>query len=259
MYQAASCRGKWSASEALLFDWLTPDEQRPYGLTSADASGLSVFEGLIRYDEILAGSINHAIRFTTNQTKNNNNGGYFVFPASHAAGSLWGTDDVMGMRIRLKANFDVSGFSPTNQIILNAMKKYGMILVDNGSKLFFQGTTDSRWNDADLVNLESVVSSDFEVVQYQVPAEYDATTAPAGNAPVITNFVATPMAYYGSTYYILSANVTGSTYSYLDAAGAATGSVFRGYIAVHPTTTTTYTLTSRNQYGTTQATITITP
>ncbi len=80
--------------------------------------------------------------------------GYFTAPAVHAAGNLYGTDNIMGMRIRLKANFDVSKFSTTNQIILNAMKKYGMILADNGSNMFFQGTPDPRWNDNDLQRAE---------------------------------------------------------------------------------------------------------
>jgi hypothetical protein len=225
-------------------------------MTSADASGLSVFEGLIRYDEILAGSIQHAIRFTAPNTKANDNGGYFESPATHAAGSLWETDNIMGMRIRLKASFDISTFSRTNQIILQAIKTYGLILTDNGGKLYFQGTTDSRWNDNDLTNLQSVLSSDFEVVQQ--PTVYDASTAPSGAAPVISNFVARSIVYNGQAYYTLTATITGGTYSYMNSPGVATGSIFRGYMLVNPTATTTYTLTSRNLYGTTQASVTVT-
>jgi hypothetical protein len=257
MYQAAQCNGTWTASNGLLFDMLSVTrEARPYGMTSADASGLSVFEGLIRYDEILAGSIDHAIRFTTNHTKDDSNNGYFESPATHAAGTLWGTDNVMGMRIRLKASFDISGYSKTNQIILTAMKKYGMILTDNGGKLYFQGTTDSRWNDGDLGNLQNVQSADFEVVQRT--KAYDSQTAPTGAAPTISGFVATSQGLYkGTEYYLLSANVNDASYSYMSSPGMNTGSIFRGSMAVQPTKTTTYTLTARNIYGTTQATVTI--
>jgi hypothetical protein len=255
MYQAAPCKGSWSAANGLMFDLLNT-AGRPYGMTSADAAGLSVFEGLIRYDEILAGSVNHAIRFTAPNTKANGNGGLFVPPATHAAGNNYGTDNIMGMRIRLKASFDVSGFSATNQIILNAMKKYGLILADNGSTLFFQGTQDSRWNDSDLNNLKNVLSANFEVVQMSTPI--DPVTAPKGAAPVIKSLTYTTGVYQGLSYVLIAGTVTGATYSYLTYPGLATGAIFRGYLALQKTATpTTYTLTSRNLYGTTTATITI--
>lgn len=249
------CQGSFTSANGLLFDLLNT-EQRPYGLTSADASGLSVFEGLIRYDEIVAGSINHAIRFTMPFTKNDQNGGYFVAPATHAAGTNWGTDLIMGTRIRLKASFDVSGFSPTNQIILNAMKKYGMILVDNGSGIYFQGTPDPRWNDDDLSQLSSIYASSFDVIS--LPPAYDSNSAPTGAAPVISSFTASPTTSAGKTYYILKANITGASYSFMDQPGVNNGVMFRGFMAVQPTKTTTYTLTSRNVYGTTQAKVTVT-
>jgi hypothetical protein len=256
MYQAAYCKGNWSAAGAVMFDMLKT-EQRPYGLSSVDASGLSVFEGLIRYDEILAGSINHAIRFTAPMTKANGNGGYFIAPASHAAGTLYGTDNVMGMRIRLRADFDISGYSETNQIILTAMKKYGLMLTDNGGKLFFQGTTDSRWSDSDLYNLTHVLSADLEVVQ--MPKPEDSTTAPTGQAPYIGGFTATQQTYQGSTFLLLHANVSTASYSFMSVPGMGNGSIFRGYMIVPvPTVTTTYTLTSRNQFGTTTASVTVT-
>lgn len=255
MWQATPCNGSWSASNGLVFDLLNT-EQRPYGLTSADASGLSVFEGLIRYDEILAGSIDHAIRFTSPHTKATGNGGLFVAPATHAAGNLYGTDNVMGMRIRLKANFDVSGFSPTNQIILNAMKKYGLILADNGSKLFFQGTQDSRWNDSDLANLSNVLSANFEVVQ--MPTAFDAGTAPTGAAPVIQSFTYKIGVYKGTNYVFLAGNVSGATYGFLDSPGLYTGAIFRGYMALpKQVSATTYTLTMRNLYGSSTASVTV--
>ncbi len=255
MWPATPCKGAWSASNGLLFDLLNT-EQRPYGLTSADASGLSVFEGLIRYDEILAGSISHAIRFTAPNTKASGNGGLFVAPATHAAGNNYGTDNVMGMRIRLKASFDVSSYSKTNQIILNAMKKYGLILADNGSKLFFQGTQDSRWNDSDLGNLQKVVSSNFEVVK--MPAAYDAGTAPTGAAPVIKSFTYVLGNYQGLNYVFLTGNVSGASYGFLNSPGLYNGAIFRGYMAVpKQAKATTYTLTMRNLYGTTTATVTV--
>jgi hypothetical protein len=255
--QAADCNGSFTADNGVLFDLLTT-EQRPYGLTSADASGQSIFEGLIRYDEILAGVINHAIRFTVPRTRSDANGGLFVNPATHAAGNS-SSDIPMGTRLRLNPNFNISGFSATNQIILTAMKKYGLILADNGSAIYIQGTTDSRWNDSDLHNLQNVLSSDLQVITYGVTAAYDAADAPSGAAPTITNFVATPGVYNGVKFYTLSANVTGGTYSYMNYPGLETGAIFRGYMAVAPTTTTTYTLTSRNLYGTTQASVTVHP
>ncbi len=127
-------------------------------------------------------------RFTMQHTKDNANGGYFVAPASHAAGNISGVSNVMGMRIRLKASFDISRYSPANQVILTAMKKYGMILADNGGYFYFQGVPDPRWNDDDLVKLDSIQSSNFEVVQ-MTPAwpGYDSETAPTGNAPTIVS------------------------------------------------------------------------
>src|SRR6201995_3194808 len=175
LYQATPCNNAWSATQLTTWD-MKSTEQRPYTYTSADAAGLSVFEGLVRYDEIVAGSINHAIRFTAQHTKDDANNGYFTAPATHAAGNLWGTDNIIGMRIRLKADFDISGFSSTNQIILKAMKQYGMILADNGSNLFFQGTPDARWNDNDLSALKAVPSTAFDVVQ--MAPVYDAATIP---------------------------------------------------------------------------------
>jgi len=250
MYQAAHCTNGWTASDMAVWDF-TSTEQRPYSYTSADAAGLSVFEGLVRYDEIVAGSINHAIRFTALHTKNDANGGYFTAPATHPAGNLWGTDNIMGMRIRLKASFDISGFSSTNQIILKAMKQYGMILADNGSNMYFQGTPDARWNDGDLNALKAVPSSAFDVVQ--MAPVYDDATAPKGALPVITSFTASATTVASGASVTLTPTVTGASYSYIDKAG-----FVRGPVVVNPTATTTYTLTSRNAYGTKSASVTVT-
>jgi hypothetical protein len=244
-WQAGLCKSAWTASNTALFD-LSVTEKRPYGLTSADAAGLSIFEGLVRYDEIVAGNINHALRFTAVHTFKDSALGTFAAPATHAAGTSTTTHNVIGMRIRLRADFDVSGYSVTNRIILNAMKKYGMILADNGSNLFFQGTPDTRWDDDDLNKLKAVPSTAFEVVN--MGTVYNTATAPKGAAPQIVSFTASSNNVAAGSPVTLTANVTGGTYSYIDNAG-----FYRAPVVVKPTVTTTYTLTSRNQFGTTTA------
>ena len=248
---SSSCKGAWSAANTALWD-MTEAEKRPYTLTSADASGLSVFEGLIRYDEIIAGSINHAIRFTAAHTKTGAKGGYFVAPATHAAGNSTTTDNIIGMRIRLKANVDISKFSGNNRIILTAMKKYGMILADNGSNLFFQGTLDNRWDNNDLNALKAIPASDFEVVQMGAVSTMD--QPPTGAAPAITSFKASATTVAAGTAVTLTAATTGASYSYIDKAGFLRGTS----MTVTPAATTTYTLTSRNAYGTVSKSVTVT-
>ena len=230
-------------------------ERRPWGWTSADAAGLPIFPGLVRYDEVASGAINHAIRFTMQQTKNDANGGYFVEPASHAAGTVYGVSNVMGMRIRLKASFDISGFSPANQVILTAMKKYGMILADNGSYLYFQGVPDPRWDDDDLVKLDAIQSSNFEVVQ-MTPAfpGYDDATAPTGNPPTINTFNGSASTVAAGTPVVLTWETDNDSYDFIDQLGGVHG----GSATVMPTATTTYTLNATNQYGRSTATVTIT-
>lgn len=149
---------QWQAACGAAFD-LTTNDRRPEGWTSADAAGLAVFPGLVKYDEVYGPEeINHALRFTTRSS----NG--YVWPASHEAGASWGAPP-LGMRIRLKASFDISGYPPPIQKILRAMKRYGMILADNGSDMFMQGTMDSRW-DSGVLNdaIHSLHAGDFEVV-----------------------------------------------------------------------------------------------
>jgi Putative Ig domain len=249
------CNGAWNASSETIWD-LVNYEQRPWGWTSADAAGLPIFEGLVRYDEVASGAIHHAIRFTMQQTKNDANGGDFVEPASHAAGTVYGVSNIMGMRIRLKADFDISGFSPTNQVILTAMKKYGMILADNGGYFYFQGVPDPRWDDNDLENLDSIQSSNFEVVQMtpEFPG-WDANTAPQGNPPTITSFTATPSTVSAGAPVMLSWQTTNDSYDFIDLLGGVRG----GNVVVTPAVTTTYTLNATNQYGrsTMQVTVTV--
>src|SRR5581483_9378291 len=239
------CNGQWNSSSETIWD-MQNYEQRPWGWTSADAAGLPIFPGLVRYDEVASGAIHHAIRFTLPHTKNDANGGYFVQPASHAAGTDYGVSNVMGMRIRLKASFDISGFSAANQVILTAMKKYGMILADNGSYFFFQGVPDPRWDDNDLHNLDAIQSSNFEVVQ-MTPAfpGWDDNTAPTGNPPTITSFAASVTSVSAGTAVTLTWSTTHDSYDFIDVLGGVRG----GSVVVKPAVTTTYTLNATNQYG----------
>lgn len=244
-YNTVRCNGSISADGEVIWD-LKNYEQRPWGWSSVDAAGLPVFPGLVRYDEVASGAINHALRFTMNNTKNDSNGGYFVLPATHAAGTAYSSPYVMGMRVRLKASFDISKFSPTNQVILTAMKKYGMILADNGSNFFFQGAPDPRWDDNDLGNLKSVTSDNFEVVQMTPTYPgWDANTAPTGAAPTIDSFTASAPTVTAGTPVTLTWSTSNDSYDFIDKLGAVRGPS----ITITPTATTTYTLNATNQYG----------
>jgi len=152
--------GSWNAGSGAVFN-LRSNKLRPNGWTSADAAGLPIFAGLIRYDEIQRGFINHAIRFTAPSTQAG-----FIHPATHFASSSTNPDlPPMGLRLRLKASFDIAHFPRVARIILRAMKTYGLILADNGSPWYFQGATDPRWNDNALDSLKTVPGSAFQVVQ----------------------------------------------------------------------------------------------
>ncbi len=140
---------------------LTTNTSRPAGWTSADAAGLPIFPGLVRYEEVLRGEIPHAVRFTVSRSRR-----AYIAPATHFASSR--TDPnlpPMGMRVRLKQSYDISGFRPHVQVILRALKKHGMILADNGSNWYISGAHDSRWNDDTLRELGDVTGGNFEVVQ----------------------------------------------------------------------------------------------
>lgn len=152
---------RWKVGSGAIFD-LNSNKLRPAGWTSADAAGLPIFPGLARYDEAVERkSIQHALRFTCNRTRK-----AYVPPARHFA-----SDDTnvrlppMGMRVRLKANVDISGFPSSAQVILKALKEYGMILADNGSDWFVSGAPDSRWNEEELATLKRIKGRDFEVVK----------------------------------------------------------------------------------------------
>ena len=151
--------GTWRGGSGAVFD-LNSNTLRPDSWTSADAAGFPILPGLLRYDEIAKGEINHAIRLTVPKTRNT-----YVWPARHKASSLTGTQyPPLGQRFRLKSTFNISSYSPVNQIILKALKKYGLLLADNGSAWFITGAPDSRWDDNDLNNLKKVKGADFEAV-----------------------------------------------------------------------------------------------
>jgi hypothetical protein len=151
--------GSWIAGAGIMVD-LTSNQLRGEGKTSTDAAGLPVLPGLVRYDEVAAGEIKHAIRFTTPKTQH-----AYIWPARHQASRLTDVSyPPMGARFRLRADVDISKYSKENQVILTALKRYGMILSDNGSAWFIIGAPDSRWNDSDLRKLKTIRGEDFEAV-----------------------------------------------------------------------------------------------
>jgi hypothetical protein len=158
LYAADWNGGNPKAGSGAIFD-LGSNRLRPDTWTSADAAGLAIFPGLVRYDEVQAGHINHAIRFTADLTDASH-----LWPARHDAGTPNPAYPPMGARFRMKAGYDISGFSRPVRVILTAMKQYGLILADNGSNWFFQGTTDSGWTDGILDQLKAVPASAFEAI-----------------------------------------------------------------------------------------------
>lgn len=150
---------KWAAGSGAIFD-LQSHALRPAGWTSADAAGLPLLPGLCRYDEVAAGEIRHALRFTVSQTR-----AAYIWPARHKASS---NNDPhlppMGQRFRLKASFDVSSFSAQTRVILVALQRYGMILADNGSDWYISGVPDNRWDNDILRELARVKGSDLEAI-----------------------------------------------------------------------------------------------
>jgi hypothetical protein len=158
LYELFALKGKKAGSGAI---WnLSSNALRPDGWTSADAAGLPILPGLARHDEVAAGSIDHALRFTVQRSRKAH-----VWPARHDASSL--TDPSlppMGLRLRLKESFDTSGFPPQARVVLEALKRYGMMVADNGSSWYISGAPDPGWDNDDLHSLGRVKGSDFEVV-----------------------------------------------------------------------------------------------
>jgi hypothetical protein len=238
--------GSWNADSTAVWD-LLGNEQRPYTWTSADAAGLPIFPGLVRYDEVASGGIHHAFRFTLPHTR-----AAFTPPASHwAANTSDATAPPMGMRLRLKASYDISGFDAQMQVILTAMQKYGLILADNGSSLFVTGVSDTRWG-SDLDTLKTVPSSAFEVVQMN--PVYTSSNYPTGNAPGISSFTASASHVAAGGSITLSWSTSGEQYVIVSpGAGAVRGTS----VVVNPAVSTTYTLYATNQYGRASATVTV--
>jgi hypothetical protein len=155
----ASGRGTdWKAGSGAIWD-LRSNHLRPNGWTSADAAGLPILPVLVRYDEVAGGAIRHALRFTAKRTAQAH-----IYPARHDAGDGDAGLPPMGLRVRLKASFDISKYGKQSRVVLQALKTYGMILADNGSNWFISGASDRRYNDDDLRKLGDVKGSDFEVV-----------------------------------------------------------------------------------------------
>jgi len=240
--------GSWNVASGAVWD-LLDDEQRPYTWTSADAAGLPIFPGLIRYDEVASGAIHHAVRFTVQSSQ-----AAFTPPASHWASNSTSTNAaVMGMRLRLKSSFDISGFPPQSKVILAALQKYGMIMADNGSSIYISGDPDNRWNNNDLGSLKSVPASAFEVIQ--INPLYTPANVPTGPKPVISSFTANPTTVTKGQPVTLSWSVTGASYEIVSPQVGAT----RGTsVVVTPTATTTYTLSSTNAYGRATAKVKVT-
>jgi hypothetical protein len=166
LYEMWSCwdkNGSWQCGSGAIFDLSKlSNTQRKKGWTSADAAGLPIFPGLVRYDEVcIKKEIAHAVRFTVAKSRKG-----YIPPATHFASNK--SDPAlppMGMRVRLKSDFDIRPFAPEVQVILKGLKKYGMILADNGSDWFISGAPDSRWDDDAMSTLKKVKGRDLEVVR----------------------------------------------------------------------------------------------
>jgi hypothetical protein len=157
-------RKHWNADSGVIWN-LRSSKLRPEGFTSADAAGLPIFPGLVRYDEARSGAINHAIRVTVDSTQN-----AWINPASHCAGDTSNPDaPPVGLRLRMRAGYDISGIIGIAHTIAVAMKQYGFVIADNGSNWFFSGTSDRRWPDQNLDQLKAIPGSAFEVVRSAAP------------------------------------------------------------------------------------------
>ncbi len=155
---------RWNADSGARWD-LRSTVLRPDSWTSADAAGLPIFPGLVRYEEAAAGRVEHAIRVTFESTRD-----AWIHPASHCAGDTSSAAaPPMGMRLRLKAGYGLGGFSGPAKAIAEALKRYGMIVADNGSNWFFSGTSDRRWDDDNLDQLKRIPGSAFQVVRSAAP------------------------------------------------------------------------------------------
>ena len=248
LYRAFKTHGAWKSDSSAIWD-MTINEQRPYTWTSADAAGLPIFPGLVRYDEVSAGAINHAMRATVPVTRQ-----AFTPPASHWASSETSQNaPPMGMRLRLKASFDISSFPPNDQVILTALKQYGLIVADNGGAMFISGAPDERWNNSELDELKTLTASNFEVVL--MGPVYTPNNVPTGPSPVVSSFTADPPTIMTGQSSTLSWNVTNAIYTIVS---PEVGPSRETTAVVQPTVTTTYKLYATNQYGQTIRSVTVT-
>jgi hypothetical protein len=158
LFDAHGSGDSWKAGSGAVWN-LRSNHLRPNTWTSADAAGLPILPGLVRYDEVAAGTIRHALRFTARNTDKAH-----IYPARHDAGDSDPSLPPMGLRVRLKASVDISGYGKQARVVLRALKTYGMILADNGSPWFVSGASNRRYNDDDLRTLGKITGSDFEVV-----------------------------------------------------------------------------------------------
>ena len=230
--------GSWNADSGAVWD-LKSNAMRPWGWTSSDAAGLPVFPGLARYDEVASGEITHALRFTVPVTRK-----AYVAPASHWASNNTSTSaPPMGMRVRLKTSVDISSYPIQAQVVLRALKKYGMILADNGSSWFISGAPDERWDNDQLQALANIHGQDLEVVKMDTIYTAD----PTGTAPGIENFTANPSSITAGQTATLSWTTTNATRMFVS---PEVGYVREGTsISVHPSATTTYTLAAEGPFG----------
>lgn len=205
-------QGSWKAGSGAVWN-LNSNALRPRTWTSADAAGLPILPGLARYDEVASGVISHALRFTVQHTRNT-----FVWPARHQASSSSNANyPPMGLRLRLKASVNISAFSAQNRVILTALKRYGMMVADNGSNWFISGAPDNRWNNDDLARLANIPGSDFEVVDVSGLAvnanSGEAKAPPSGTATPTAQASATTSPASGSPAETPNARHTGSANS----------------------------------------------
>jgi len=248
LYRGYTKSGQWKADSTAIWD-MTINEQRPYTWTSADAAGLPIFPGLVRHDEVAAGAINHAIRVTVPVTRE-----AFTPPASHWASSETSQNaPPMGMRMRLKASFNISTFPPGDQVILTALKNYGVIVADNGGAMFISGTPDTNWNNTELDQLKTLTASDFEVVL--MGPVYTPGNVPTGPSPTVSSLTANPPTITIGQSSTLSWSVANSIYTIVS---PEVGPIRETTAVVYPTVTTTYKLYATNQYGRTTRSVTVT-
>ena len=161
MYTASYAAPGWTCAQGSKFD-LTSTALRPAGWTSADAAGLPILPGLVKVSEVQAGAIQHAIRFTVAHSQQG-----YIAPATHAAGTANASLQPMGLRLRLKASFDISAFTGPALVVVTALKQYGVILADNGSSWYLSGDSDDAWTtlmDGLVTQLGTIHGSDFEAV-----------------------------------------------------------------------------------------------